>query len=178
MTNKPFFCHTTLKSRRDNSKRLTHLDIYANAQLWADAGMQDAEPITWALPDDSRTNPSDEKLGYMVDPQGRVVLRVCNEDDAAKLGTECCTIPELINFLRRIEDMADIENAALLAQARAVRLAQLMGQILPYIQRGEAVPGKTLVTIASYMHQIKQEDDEAEAARRKADLRGKYRSVA
>lgn len=178
MTNKPFFCHTTLKSRRDDSKRLTHLDIYANAQLWADAGMQDLEPITLAQPHDLKTNPREDKLGYIVDYHGRVVLRVCNDDDATKLGTESCPTNEVINFLRRIEDMADIENAALQAQARAVQLAQLMAQIMPLLQRGEAVPPKTMVTIASFMHQIKQEDDEAEAARRKTDLRGKYRSVA
>lgn len=149
MTETPFLDHRAIQRLADQTPQLRA--ILAQREIF-DA----IDPITPALvgPD-----ASPEAMGYFATADGRIILRLVGTEEAQEIfGVDAATTAEAFLVADRIAQIGEIEQAAIDAQARAVRLFRAVEMLFSAINTGAEVSRKDRVRIGALIHDIRQED--------------------
>lgn len=155
MTDAPFLDHRAIQKLAAQTPKLA--EILAHRDMF-----QDLDPITPAIVDNAAPVRS---KGYFAVADGRIFARLVGNQEAQDVfGVDAVSLPEGFLIAERFAQIGQIEQAALNAQARAVKLLRAATTMFDAITTGKEISAKERIRIGSLLHTIRAEDD-ANAAR-------------
>lgn len=154
MTDMPFLDHRAIQELAERTPKLRA--ILAQREIF-DA----IDPITPAIvPDDAPR----ETKGYFATIDGRPILRMVTQEESQEIfGKDAATLGETFLLADRLSRIGEIEQAAVDAQARAVRLHKALVLVWEAYQKGEQLGRKDSQKISTLLFTIKKEDEEKAA---------------
>lgn len=147
MTSKPYLDHRTLQKWVDETPRIK--------ALMADPDYMDRiEPLSPAIvPDGS----APRSMGYMVAPDGRIAFRWCHSRETQEIfGVDALDTMEAVILTARIAQLFDIEQAALDAQADAVKLRRALVDMVASARKGRVPTEKELATAGRVLRETER----------------------
>lgn len=149
MTDAPFLDHKAIMRLAAQTPKLSA--ILAQREIF-DA----IDPITPAIVDDMAEV---EAKGYFATADGRIIFRLVGKQEAREIfDRDAATLAEAFLVAERISQIGDIENAALAAQTRAVKLARACQTMFDTINTGTELSKKDRIRIGQLLHEIRTED--------------------
>lgn len=151
MTDTPFLDHRAIRKLAEQTPKLSA--ILAQREIF-DA----IDPITPAIVgNDAPVN----AMGYFATADGRIIFRlVCQQEAQEVFGVDAATTAEAFLVADRISHIGEIEQAAMAAQARSVRLFRAVETLFNAVSTGAEVSKKDRVKIGALIHEIRREDSE------------------